>query len=125
MYKVPYHPPPPRGGGNFKTNLEAFQKGRKEKKTSEKGRKRGKKEGKKERRKKKDKRTKNRGNVGKKGKRKAKKDDFAVTIFGKLFQIGHGKAFEIEGTISTPVLTRIANKMFQMLKLFKYARLYN
>ena len=65
------------------------------------------------------------GMWAKKGKRKAKKDDFAVTIFGKLFQIGHGKAFEIEGTISTPVLTRIAKKMFQMLKLFKYARLYN
>jgi len=32
---------------------------------------------------------------------KAKKGDFAVTIW-ELFQIGHGKAFKIDGTIYIP-----------------------
>ena len=69
-----------------------FKRGRKEgKKKREKGRKRGEKERKKEKRKKKDTRKKNRGMVGKKGKRKGKRDDFAVTILGRFLKSGKGR----------------------------------
>ena len=51
---------------------------------------------------KKDIRTKYRGMVGKKREMKSKKkNDFAVSILGT-FQIGHRKAFQINGTIYTP-----------------------
>ena len=85
LYKVLYY----AISGDFKTNWEAFQKGRKEgKKKREKGKKRGEKEGKKgEKEEKKTKGQKIEVGCAKKGKWNAKEGDFAVKILGSFFQI--------------------------------------
>ena len=93
-------PPPALGGDNdFKTNQEGFQKGRKEEK-EEKRKKRSEKEGKKRKKEEKDEKMREKRQKDNKQRYSGQKNEFAVTIL--VFQIGHGKAFKIDGTICTP-----------------------